>query len=212
MGLKQRDVCPPPGVRVQLPFTWLACACALQGSAHAHACYMHLLLIGALQGSALISKHQSLVQQYQCHVSAFRIPGRMCPRMPQGSPSAADIMVVGSSDTASNVAFLQCLAWDPVHEWFNFYARSRQGDRQTGAAAPGLWVYAGNSTHAFVQGSRGRGPFDGHVSGSLVMKELECAAPATCLFGRDGCSNKPCSGQASANADAAFSLCDQCSC
>ena len=46
--------------------------------------------------------------------------------MPQGSPSAADIMVVGSSDTASTTAFLQCLAWDPVNERFNFYARSRQ--------------------------------------------------------------------------------------
>lgn len=105
----------------------------------------------------------------------------MRPCMPQGSPSAADIMVVGSSDTASNVAFLQCLAWDPVNERFNFYARSRRGDDETGGAAPGLWVYAGNSTHAFAEGSRGRGPFDGHVSGSLVMKELECAAPVMCL-------------------------------
>ena len=110
-------------------------------------------------------------------------PGCMCLCLPQGSPSAADIMVVGSSDAASDVAFLQCLAWDPVNEWFNFYARSRQGDDETGDAAPGLWVHAGNSTHAFAEGSRGRGPFDGHVSGSLVMKELECATPVTCLCG-----------------------------
>lgn len=39
---------------------------------------------------------------------------------------------------------------------------------------PGSWVWHGNSLHAFAPDTRGKGVFDGHVSGSLVMKELRC--------------------------------------
>ena len=47
---------------------------------------------------------------------------------------------------------------------FNFYLRNE------GTTA---WVWAGNSNHALDPQTRGRGPFDGHVNGSMVMKELK---------------------------------------
>ena len=93
----------------------------------------------------------------------------------QGDTTAADIMIVASADTASTINFLQCLAWDPHNQLFNYYMRKAQPgtDAASGDTAP-MWVWAGNSTFAFKVGSKGMGVFDGHVSGSLVMKELRC--------------------------------------
>ncbi len=58
--------------------------------------------------------------------------------------------------------FLQLLAWDASNEVFNYY--ERRG---------GTWIWAGNSYHALREPTRGKGPFDSHVNGSLVMKELK---------------------------------------
>lgn len=57
--------------------------------------------------------------------------------------------------------FLQLIAWDPVHAAYNFY--ERRG---------GTWIWAGNSAHALAPETRGKGPFDSHVNGAPVMKEL----------------------------------------
>ncbi len=59
-------------------------------------------------------------------------------------------------------AFLQVIGWDPANEVYNYY--ERRG---------GTWIWAGNSWHALQAESRGKGPFDSHVNGSLVMKELK---------------------------------------
>jgi hypothetical protein len=71
-----------------------------------------------------------------------------------------------SSSTAvsssSAEAFLQVIGWDPVNEVYNYYERRS-----------GTWIWAGNSWHALQPESRGKGPFDSHVNGSLVMKELK---------------------------------------
>jgi len=60
--------------------------------------------------------------------------------------------------------FLQVAGWDQTAGHFNFYLRNE------GTTA---WIWAGNSYHALEPRSRGKGPFDGHVNGSLVMKELK---------------------------------------
>lgn len=65
------------------------------------------------------------------------------------------------ADSESNEHFLQLLAWDAKNKVFNFYERRL-----------GTWIWAGNSHHALAPETRGQGPFDSHVNGALVMKEL----------------------------------------
>ncbi len=48
-----------------------------------------------------------------------------------------------------------------MHEVFHFYERLH-----------GTFFWAGMSQHALEDATRGQGPFDSHVNGSLVMKEL----------------------------------------
>jgi hypothetical protein len=73
----------------------------------------------------------------------------------------AEMLISASTVPDSDTHFLQLLAWDPINGVFNYYQR-------LGAA----WIWAGNSFHALDPATRGRGPFDSHVNGSLVMKEL----------------------------------------
>jgi len=74
-----------------------------------------------------------------------------------------DTQLLISSSTAvdSTTQFLQLLAWDPVNAVYNYYERRAD-----------TWLWAGDSRHALAPETRGRGPFDSHVNGSLVMKEL----------------------------------------
>jgi len=64
-------------------------------------------------------------------------------------------------DSSSDQAFLQIIGWDAAHHVFHFYERLR-----------GTFFWAGMSRHALDDATRGRGPFDSHVNGALVMKEL----------------------------------------
>ena len=56
---------------------------------------------------------------------------------------------------------MQIIGWDAVHEVFHFYERLQ-----------GTFFWAGMSQHALEDATRGCGPFDSHVNGALVMKEL----------------------------------------
>ncbi|MBG0792335.1 hypothetical protein IYY11_02525 [Methylocystis sp. H62] len=64
-------------------------------------------------------------------------------------------------DGEGDAVFLQVAGWDQANGIFNFYERRH-----------GRWFWAGNSWHALSEPTRGRGPFDSHVNGALVMKEL----------------------------------------
>lgn len=64
-------------------------------------------------------------------------------------------------DSTENGAFLQVLGWDVDHEVFHYYERLN-----------GTFFWAGMSHHALEDATRGKGPFDSHVNGSMVMKEL----------------------------------------
>lgn len=73
-------------------------------------------------------------------------------------------LIISSStaiDSEANDAFLQVLGWDSVNEVFHYYERR-----------DGTFLWAGMSHHALEDATRGRGPFDSHVNGSMVMKEL----------------------------------------
>ncbi|MGW0846543.1 hypothetical protein ACWD26_41740 [Streptomyces sp. NPDC002787] len=69
-----------------------------------------------------------------------------------------DLLV--SSDPGS--VFLQVAAWDPVAQVFNYYMRISPA-----------WVWTGDSWSSLAPESRGKGCFDSHVNGSVVMKELK---------------------------------------
>lgn len=73
--------------------------------------------------------------------------------------SGAVSPVSGAPDERNT--FLQVMAWDRAGH-FNFYQRVSEDG----------WVLAGNSWDALEPVSRGRGPFDSHVNGAPVMKEL----------------------------------------
>ncbi len=75
--------------------------------------------------------------------------------------SQVDLLVSAQAGGDPEQGFLQVAAWDPVAKVFNFYARFGSS-----------WVWAGNSWHALEPDSRGKGCFDSHVNGSVVMKEL----------------------------------------
>jgi hypothetical protein len=81
--------------------------------------------------------------------------------------SRADLLISTSAVGDPQTAFLQVAAWDGQAELFNYYMRLG------GAGVGGAWVWAGNSYHALAPPSRGNGPFDSHINGSLVMKELK---------------------------------------
>jgi len=73
----------------------------------------------------------------------------------------ARLMVSASSVLDSETQFIQIIGWDLANRVYHFY--ERRG---------GTWLWAGNSWHSLQDVTRGRGPFDSHVNGALVMKEL----------------------------------------
>jgi hypothetical protein len=80
----------------------------------------------------------------------------------RGRDTEIDVMVSTDASGDPDDRFLQVMGWDEKNGVFHYYERKN-----------GIWVWAGNSTHALDPKSRGRGPFDSHVNGSLVMKELK---------------------------------------
>ena len=73
-----------------------------------------------------------------------------------------DLMIAASTVMDSEEIFLQLIAWDSAHEVYHFYQRLGQG-----------WAWAGHSWDALAPDTRGKGPFDSHVNGAMVMKELK---------------------------------------
>ncbi|QTD31469.1 hypothetical protein [Pseudomonas fluorescens] len=62
----------------------------------------------------------------------------------------------------SQTSLLQLIAWSAKDNAFHFYQRKNAA-----------WVWVGHSFFALKEPTRGLGPFDGHVNGGLVMKELK---------------------------------------
>ena len=75
-------------------------------------------------------------------------------------PEGPDVMLSSFEPTEGDV---ELLAWDRVNGGFNYY--------QTVGDSSG-WVFAGNSRHALFEATEGKGPFEAHPSGNVVMKEL----------------------------------------
>ncbi|MBG0831987.1 hypothetical protein HS041_30235 [Planomonospora sp. ID67723] len=76
--------------------------------------------------------------------------------------SAPDLLISTAATGDPADGFLQVIAWDPVARVFNYYMRITPA-----------WVWTGDSWAALAPESRGKGCFDSHVNGSVVMKELK---------------------------------------
>jgi hypothetical protein len=87
---------------------------------------------------------------------------RLAVTRQQAGSAAIDLLISTGTDLDSDSVFLQVAGWDPVRNAFQFY------DRRAGA-----WIWAGSSWDALTPDTRGKGPFDSHVNGTLNMKELK---------------------------------------
>ncbi|MFP5369900.1 MAG: hypothetical protein ACLGI3_04020, partial [Actinomycetes bacterium] len=72
----------------------------------------------------------------------------------------ADVLISAFHPDTGDV---ELMAWDRVHGGFNYY--------QT-VGRSSAWVFGGNSRHALTGPTQGKGPFESHLSGTFVMKEL----------------------------------------
>ncbi len=79
----------------------------------------------------------------------------------RGSDPKGPDLIISAADP--NEAFVEVMAWDKKHKGFNYY-------RSVGGK--GRWAFAGNSRHALSPPTKGKGPFEAHPSGNLIMKEL----------------------------------------
>ncbi|KAL2785090.1 hypothetical protein BJX66DRAFT_315515 [Aspergillus keveii] len=74
--------------------------------------------------------------------------------------------IVGSDDFDSSDRFLQVASWDG--HTFRFYGRGPPQRNNQSA-----WIYQGSSWDAFDPQKAYLGPFNGHINGAVVMKELQ---------------------------------------
>jgi len=97
----------------------------------------------------------------------FNNSSAMLPRgvryvVTRGRPTNGPTVLISTRPPADDpTAFLQVAGWDGRNKVFHFYER-----------AGSTWLWEGSSLHAFDPAARGKGPFDSHVNGTLVMKEL----------------------------------------
>ena len=77
------------------------------------------------------------------------------------APDGIDLLVSAASPTAG---VIEVMAWDRRAGGFNLYRTVSDGR---------AWAFAGNSRHAISAATGGKGPFESHPSGSLLMKELK---------------------------------------
>jgi hypothetical protein len=80
-----------------------------------------------------------------------------------GTPEVLISTLVGpGNDPRSDQQLNEIQSWDPVNRTMHFYQRQA-----------GVWFWCGQSDMALVAPTRGRGPFDSHINGYPVMKELK---------------------------------------
>lgn len=79
----------------------------------------------------------------------------------RGSGSKGPDLIISAAGPSTSL--VEIMAWDKVHKGFNYY-------RTVGKK--GRWGWAGNSRHALAAPTKGKGPFESHPSGNLLMKEL----------------------------------------
>jgi hypothetical protein len=96
--------------------------------------------------------------------SAFALNTRLVFTWQASDQMPPDILVSTVPEANDQTALLQLIAWSEKDQAFHFFERDRQRI---------AWGWAGNSFDALSAPTRGQGPFDSHINGGLVMKELK---------------------------------------
>lgn len=94
----------------------------------------------------------------------FELNARLVVTWQPSAGSGPEIMLSTVPAADDPQALMQLIAWSKADKSFHFFERERNS---------GAWVWAGHSFHALDPKSRGQGPFDSHINGGLVMKELK---------------------------------------
>lgn len=100
--------------------------------------------------------------QFVAAGKAFEPNARLVFTWQASSSRPPDILVSTVAVANDQASLLQLIAWSEAGQAFHFFERKN-----------GAWVWAGNSFHALRPPTRGEGPFDSHINGGLVMKELK---------------------------------------
>lgn len=93
---------------------------------------------------------------------AFELNARLVFTWSTSDADPPDILVSTVAAAGNPRSLLQLIAWSEKDGAFHYFERK-----------DGAWGWAGNSFHALSAPTRGQGPFDSHINGSLVMKELK---------------------------------------
>jgi hypothetical protein len=93
---------------------------------------------------------------------AFELNTRLVFTWRTSDADPPDILVSTVASAGDPRSLLQLIAWSEKDRAFHYFERK-----------DGSWGWAGNSFHALAAPTRGQGPFDSHINGSLVMKELK---------------------------------------
>lgn len=81
----------------------------------------------------------------------------------RAAPNKPPVILLSTVPVADDpTSLLQVISWSERDRAFHFFERKS-----------GVWGWAGNSFHALSAPTRGLGPFDSHINGALVMKELK---------------------------------------
>ena len=100
--------------------------------------------------------------QFRLSHPRFELNARMVFTWQKSDSTPPDLLLSTVAATNSDASLLQLIAWSDMDRAFHFFERKH-----------GAWGWAGNSFHALREPSRGQGPFDSHINGGLVMKELK---------------------------------------
>lgn len=121
--------------------------------------------VAALQGPALPLRRMFLVAegaQFASSGITFEPNARLVFTWQASNARPPDLLASTVSAADDPTALLQLIAWSDTDQAFHFFERKG-----------GAWGWAGNSFHALSAPTRGQGPFDSHINGGLVMKELK---------------------------------------
>ena len=130
---------------------------------------------------AITEANNRLEQNIYLEAEGGQIPGGIPqdPQDPKRDPQNAERkprLLITWKDISNNIlstllsgnpgpktGFLQVIAWDSQKKKFNYYERNKEKN----------WIWAGDSSHAREPGFIGKGCFQCHHNGSVIMKELK---------------------------------------